>query len=94
MFIVVQSLSESVRASKYDNILLAIRHRFGKPMDSVFIRTFPGSDRIPEHRAEDGLERRQISPGSPVQKSPHVRHCPLGEVFVDEFPVGGVPPDQ
>ena len=73
---------------------LAIRHRFGEPMDSVFIRPFPGPDRIPEHRAQDGLERSEISPGSPIKKSPHVRHCPLGEVFVDEFPVGGVPPDQ
>ena len=37
---------------------LAIRHRFGEPMDSVFIRPFPGSDRIPKHRTENGLERR------------------------------------
>ena len=54
----------------------------------------PGSDRVPEHRRKNRLERREISHHAAVNQSVERRHQTFLEQRCDNFPIRRVPADE
>src|SRR5205085_12635295 len=82
------------RCAHYRANASAIRFQFHKAVDPMFVRTFTGCDRIPQHRGEDRLNCCQVADHSAVDEAFERRHQPGVEQRVNNLPISCIPADQ
>ena len=63
-------------------------------MDPVLVGSLPRADRGPERRAEDRVERGDVSVHPIRHHLLEIRHLAIGDHGMDDPPVGGIPTDH